>query len=251
MHNSKPVATPMQTSVKQSLFPGDQDPSDDVPYRQAVGSLMYLMVGTRQDLAFVVRKLSQYCEKPLKPHWISVKRVLLYISGTRNRGIQYGASQSLAIVRYSDSDWGGCLETRKTTSGNVFMLAGGAVSWRSHKQTVVATSSCEAEYIASCLATKEALWLSRLYCDVHGLANLKTVTIRIDNSGSISTAQNTSINQRNKHVDIQYHFVRDCVTAKKVIFEYLSTKHPIADPFTKPLKTERFTTLMGVIQFDA
>eukprot|EP00171_Calliarthron_tuberculosum_P001019 IDg1019t1 len=207
MHECKPVATPMETSNAKALFPSDQDPVDEVSYRQAIGSLMYLMVGTRPDLAFVVGRLSQFCEKPLKSHWTAVKRVLRYICGTRDRGIQYGASQSLDPVGYSDSDWGGCLETGKSTRGYLFMLAGGAVSWRPRKQTVVATSSCEAESIASCLATKEALWISRLYSDVHGLNDPNPVTIRIHNSGSTSTVQNTSINQRNKHVDIQYHFV--------------------------------------------
>eukprot|EP00171_Calliarthron_tuberculosum_P009762 IDg9762t1 len=254
MQNCKPVATPMETSNKLTLFPGDQDPAVYIPYRQAVGSLMYLMVGTRPNLAFVVGKLSQFCEKPLKSHWMAVKRVLRYISGTRDRGILFGTSQSLDLVGYSDSDWGGCLETRKSTSGYVFMLAGGVVSWRSRKQTVVATSSCEAEYIASCLGTKEALWLSRLFAGIHGHADPMAVKILIDNNGAISTAQNTSINQRNKHVDIQYHFVRDCVAAKKVIFEHVGTENQIADILTKPLdrvKTERFTTLMGVIPLNS
>eukprot|EP00171_Calliarthron_tuberculosum_P020616 IDg20616t1 len=97
------------------------------------------------------------------------------------------------------------------------MLVGGAVSWRSRKQTVVATSSCKAEYIASCLATKEALWISRLLSNVHGDAKPKPITIHIDKSRSIATAQSTSVNQRNKHVDIQYHFVRDNVASGKVM----------------------------------
>eukprot|EP00171_Calliarthron_tuberculosum_P016967 IDg16967t1 len=172
------------------------------------------MIGTRSDLAFAVGKLTQHCEKPLASHWTAVKRVLRYISGTH--------SQIDERIR--------------------FLLAGGAVSWRSGKQTVVATSSCEAEYIASCLATKEELWLSRILSNIHGDAKPKPVTIHIDNSGSIATAQSTSVNQRNEHVNNQYHFVRDNVTSGKVILEYVSTTDQLADPMTKPLdcfKTER------------
>eukprot|EP00171_Calliarthron_tuberculosum_P021654 IDg21654t1 len=113
MQDCKAVATLMETASKLTLFPGSQDIAEDIPYRQTLGRLMYLMVGTRPDLAFVVGKLSQFCETPLKSHWMAVKRVLRYIAGTRDQGILYGASQGLGLVGYSDSDWGGCLENRK------------------------------------------------------------------------------------------------------------------------------------------
>eukprot|EP00171_Calliarthron_tuberculosum_P021440 IDg21440t1 len=125
MHIYKPVATPMEASKNNplSLFSGAQDLAGEVLYRKEVGSLMYLMVGTRSDLAFAVGKLSQHCEKPLLSHWTAVKGVLRYIADTCDRGLLFSGSQSLVPVGYSDSDWGGCIETRKSTSG--FMLAGG------------------------------------------------------------------------------------------------------------------------------
>eukprot|EP00171_Calliarthron_tuberculosum_P022796 IDg22796t1 len=196
MHICKPVATPMEASKNNtlSLLSGAQDLAGDVSYRQAVCSLMYLMVDTRPDLAFAV-------------------------------GLLFGGSQSLVPVGYSDSDWERFLETRNSTSGYVLMLAGGA----------------------------EALWLSQLLSNVHGDAKPKPITIHIDNSGSIATAQSTSVNQRNKHVDIQYHFVRDNVASGKVMLEYVSTTDQLADPITKPLdrvKTERFASLQGILPLD-
>eukprot|EP00171_Calliarthron_tuberculosum_P000235 IDg235t1 len=112
------------------------------------------MISTRPDIAYAVGKLSQYCENPLKSKWTAVKRVLRYIKGSTGKGIMYGAVNPLKTIGYSDSDWAGCVETRKSTEGFVFLLSGGAVSWRSKKQTVVATSSCEAEYISVCSAAK-------------------------------------------------------------------------------------------------
>lgn len=169
MHTRKPVATPMETSSSKTHFHGDQDPAEDIPYRQAIRSLMYLMVRTRPDLEFVVGRLSQYCEKPLSSHWIAVERVLLYIYGTRDRSIQYGTSQIFDHGGYSDYDWGGCLETRKSTSRYVYLHASGPVSWRSRKKTDLAPSSGGPEYIASSMTTNEALWLSRLVCDITGI----------------------------------------------------------------------------------
>eukprot|EP00171_Calliarthron_tuberculosum_P011319 IDg11319t1 len=141
----------METSDARARFPADQNPADEIPYRQAVEMLMYLMIGTR---SIVVGKLSQFFEKPLKSHWNAVERVLRYI-------------------------FAGDPESRPW--------------WPPHR---------EADYIASCLTTKGALWLSLLYSEFYGLAIPNAATICIYNTGLISSAQNTSINQRNKHVDI-------------------------------------------------
>eukprot|EP00171_Calliarthron_tuberculosum_P017580 IDg17580t1 len=191
----------------------------------------------------------QICKPVATPMETSKNNPLSLFSGAQDL-----AGDSLVPVVYSDSDWDGCLETGKSASGYVFVLAGGAVSWRSRKQTVVVTSSCEAKYIASCLASKEALWLSRLLSNVHGDAKPKPITIHIDNSECIATAQSTSINPRNKHYDIQYHFVRDNVASGKVMLEYVRPTDQLADPMTKPLdrvKTERFASLQGILPLDS
>ena len=183
---------------------------------------MFLMTGTRPDIAFAVCFLAKFCDAPLEPHWNAVKRVLRYISGTRRDGLTFGSISSTEIIGYSDADWGGCRTTRKSTSGFLFCMAGAPVSWRSRKQTVTASSSCEAEYVASCTATKEAVWLSRLVADMHG-TSAKRVIISLDNQGAIDTTRNQAINQRNKNIDIQIHYVRDMVELKRADFKYCPT----------------------------
>jgi hypothetical protein len=206
------------------------------------------MITTRPDIAYAIGKLSQHNQNPRNHDWVAVKRVLRYISGTRDFGILYDGSKALSIDGYSDADWGGCKATRKSTSGAIFLVAGGAVSWRSKKQTCVATSTCEAEYIASCLAAKESIWLARLLGDLSN-TEPRQVSIKVDNDGTIDTGNNTSINQRNKHIDLQYHFVRDSIQSKRIKLVSCPTSEQAADPLTKPLDRvifEKLRNLQGV-----
>eukprot|EP00171_Calliarthron_tuberculosum_P001088 IDg1088t1 len=204
-------------------------------YSIVIGSLMYLMIGTRPDIAFAVGKLSQHCEKPRLQHWIAAKRVLRYVKGTRNLSITYGTKSSLEPLGYCDSDWGGCVETRKSTEGYLFLIAGGAVCWRSKKQSIIATSTCEAEYVSLCSAAKEAIWLSRLLATVLGKPSPTPITIMVDNEGAIASSHSTSINQRNKHIDMRYHFVREAVLSGLVKIQHCTSEEEAADPLTKPL----------------
>lgn len=248
MTNSNPVATPMDRSYNESVAQ-ESEPAHNVPYMQAIGSLMYLMITTRPDIAFAIGKLSQNSQNPRKYDWIAVKRVLRYINGTRNFGILYDGSEILTVDGFADADWGGCKVTRKSTSGAIFLVAGGAVSWRSKKQTCVATSTCEAEYIATCLATKESIWLARLMADLLNQEKPSQVLIKVDNHGAIDTSYNTSINQRNKHIDLQYHFVRDAVHSNRIRVQHCPTSEQIADTLTKPLdrvQFEKLRTMAGI-----
>ena len=129
MKDSKPVHTPMDRSYQESQDEPSK-PVDSTLYRQAVGSLMYLMIGSRPDIAFAIGKLSQHFESPQQQHWVAVKRVLRYVNGTSEFGILYDGSKSDLIKGYSDADWAGCRSSRKSTSGFIFLVAGGAVSWR-------------------------------------------------------------------------------------------------------------------------
>ena len=242
MVDANPTCTPMEVNSPhlESSDLDPEQPAHDVPYRQAIGCLMYLMIGTRPDIGYAVGKLSQYCEKPTKSNWSSVKRVLRYLKGTRNIGITFRGNSNVQPVGYCDSDWAGCRETRKSTEGMVFLLAGGAVHWRSKKQSIVATSTCEAEYIAAYSATKEAIWLSRLFASMLSQASSTPITVRIDNHGTVQMAHNVSINARNKHIDIRYHFVREAVGTKLVVLEHCSHTEQVADTLTKPLPRIKF-----------
>lgn len=133
-----------------------------VPYREAIGSLMYLIIETHPEVAFAIGKLSKFCGRSERKHWYAVKHLLQYISGSKSVCICYGRNANLVPYGYRKSDWGGDVETRKLVSGYLFMMAEGEISWASRKQTIVVTSTCEAEYIAVTDACKKAVWLLRV-----------------------------------------------------------------------------------------
>ena len=208
----------------------------EVPYRQAIGSLMYLMIGTRPGISYAVGKLAQFCESPKLKHWTAVKRVLRYVSGSRTMGICFDGAAELRALGYCDADWAGDVKDRKSTSGYIFMMGGSALSWASRKQTVVSTSSCEAEYIAMSTACKEWMWLKRLV-SVFTSHTGKSDKMKLfsDSQSGIKLSQNESINRRNKHIDITYHYVRDVVKKGEIELGYIPTGDMIADMLTKPL----------------
>ena len=135
----------------------------NIPYRSSIGSLMYLMVSTRPDLAAAVGILSRFMENPGKVHWEAVKKVLRYVQHTKSYGLLYKRSGSLDLVGFCDSNWGGCLDTRRSTTGYVFMMSGGAVSWCSKRQKSTSQSSCEAEYVVAVIILDSFLVLFTIY----------------------------------------------------------------------------------------
>jgi Reverse transcriptase (RNA-dependent DNA polymerase) len=164
MEQANPCFTPMDTNLKltkemQPKTEEDKTAMRKIPYRELVGSLMYVMVGTRPDIAFAVSCLSKYMENPGEQHWAAAKRVLRYLQGTKKTGLVYYSTGNLTVEGFCDADWAGDLSDRKSTSGYVFIQAGGAVSWKSKRQLTVALSTAEAEYMATANATSEALWL--------------------------------------------------------------------------------------------
>lgn len=250
METSRPVKTPMEKLIFSSSSNISDLAAADVPYRQAIGSLIYLVTNTRPDIAFTVGQLSKHPENPSQSNWASVKRVLRYLAGTRAHGILFDGKKGFEIQGFSDSDYAGSIEDRKSTSGYIFLIAGGAISWKSKKQATIATSTCEAEYMACCTATKEAVWISRLIADILQKTNPEPVTIGIDNNGTIFLANNPAINERSKHIDVQYHFVRECIKDKKINLIHCNTNDQLADPLTKPLehiKHSRFCQLFGLV----
>ena len=159
LKDAKPVATPVCVSSKLTKATDDDELVDESLYQSAVGSLQYLSTMTRPDITFAVSNVAKYCSKPTKEHWIAVKRIMRYLKGTHNLGLTYKKSDSNSCVGFSDSDWAGDLDDRKSTSGYIFQVGGTAISWKSRKQSCVALSTAEAEYIALSLAAQEAIWL--------------------------------------------------------------------------------------------
>jgi hypothetical protein len=157
-------------------------------YRQLIGSLMYL-VNTRPDICFAVSTLSQYMVEPRHVHWIAAKHVLRYLHGTVGYGLRYVSDGDVKLQGYTDSDWAGSAVDRKSTSGCCFSLGSGMISWLSRKQTSVALSTTEAEYIAASVASREAVWLRKLLAGIFDL-ELEPTLIHCDNQSCVKLSEN-------------------------------------------------------------
>ena len=185
-------------------------------------------------------------QNPGHAHWEAAKRLLRYLKGTRELWLTFGREQR-GIEGFSDADHGG-QEHQRSISGYVFLFDGGAVSWSSKKQTIVAQSSTEAEYVALAHATKEALWICMLLSNL--LSPLTAPTILFgDNLSSISLAKNDAFHSRTKHINIQYHFICDIIEKNLIELQYCPTGEMAADGFTKPLarqKVEKMAELIGL-----
>ncbi|KAG2758651.1 hypothetical protein Pcac1_g29243 [Phytophthora cactorum] len=256
MEKSNPVKTPQDPGLKltKAMCEGGckhDETMANVPYRNAVGCLMYLMVGTRPDLAAAVGVLSQFAADPCPTHWQALKRVFRYIQGTKTHGIEFQGSCEDGLQGYSDADWAGDIESRRSTSGYAFMMNGGCISWRSKKQRTVALSSTEAEYMALSEATQEAAWLKVFLCELGEMANDEAVKIYEDNQGSIALAKNPEFHKRTKHIDIRYHFVREKVEDGQVVLQYVSTTDMLADIMTKPIPATQFGVLRNKLGIQA
>ncbi|KAF1332324.1 Integrase catalytic core protein, partial [Globisporangium splendens] len=248
MQDCKPVKTPQDPGLRltKSMCEGGckhDDTMKGVPYRSAVGAVMYLMVGTRPDLAAAVGTLSQFASDPCPTHWQALKRVLRYLQATPTHGIRFSGSGDGKLIGYSDADWAGDIETRRSTSGYVFVLNDGCISWRSKKQRTVALSSTEAEYMALSEATQEAVWLKAFMRELGEDAGDGALTVFEDNQGAIALAKNPEFHKRTKHIDIRYHFVREKVEDGQVVLEYCSTQEMLADLMTKPIPAAQFDAL--------
>jgi hypothetical protein len=260
MHGSKPVKVIIPIGVKLSAYecPKTQEEEENmshVPYASAVCSLMYAMVCTRPNIAHVVGVLTRYMSKPGKEHWTTMKRVFRYLRGTTSYGLCYqrrlGLDRVLVLHGFADADWAGDLDHRRSTSGYVFNLFGGAISWMSKRQVVVTLSTSKVEYMAATHASKEVVWLQRL-CSCIGLVQ-KAARLACDSKSAIFLATNPTYHLKAKHIDVQYHFVRDMVEEKKVLLEKVDTLKNVADSLTKSVSTEFFfwcRGTMGIVALD-
>lgn len=239
MPEEKLPQPPMIVNLQQSLQ-DKSTPIYNIPYRQAISSLIYLMTGTRPYISFSVGWLAQFQENPSLEHWTAVKRNFRYLSGTRSFEISYNGHYSSDIIGYSDSDWAGCLSSRRSTRGYIFLIAGGSVTWRSKKQTIVSTSSCEAEYVTSYLAAQESTWISRVLLTLRNHTSAPPIQLLLDNQGSIYISETESINQRNKHIEIKFYYIRDQVRLGAITLHYCPTDYMSSDTMKTSLSRFKF-----------
>ena len=238
MLGAKPRSTPMETALHLSPAQSESDllNAKDYPYAELIGSLLYLAVCTRPDIAYAVNALARHMAKPTMAHWHAAKGVLRYLLGT-SYCLTYSPSTE-NIIGYCDADYAGDVSTRRSTTGYAFVLANGAVSWNSRLQTTVAVSTAEAEYMAASSAVKEALWLRKLLSELRLLSG--PVHIHTDNQASLALMKNPLTSQRAKHIDIQYHFVRERIIGNEVQFTFIPTAEMVADCMTKALPKPKF-----------
>lgn len=212
-------------------------------YKQLVGSLMYL-TATRPDIMYAVSLISRYMSKPTELHLLAAKRVLRYLQGTTNFGILYKKGGNKELIGFTDSDYAGSVEDRKSTSGYVFILSDAAVAWSSRKQPIVTLSTTEAEFVAAAACTCQAVWMKRVLKKL-GYGGSESTIIFCDNSSTIKLSKNPVMHGRSKHIDVRFHFLRDLVNEGVVQLKFCGTQEQVADILTKPLKLESFQELRG------
>lgn len=226
-------------------------------YRELVGALLHAAQVTRPDIAFAVGRLARKQECPTGEDWADAKRVLRYIKGSLNLKLCYHKDAAVGdLVGYSDADFAECPDSRRSTSGHVYLMAGGAIVWGSKRQGMVTLSTTEAEYVALTEAAKTGIWLRRLLGDVDmgqggGMA---AVLILEDNHGAALLAIHGGFHQRTKHIDVKWHYIRERVVAGEIVVRPTGTEQMVADVLTKGLGKPKHlwcTREMGLIEDDA
>jgi hypothetical protein len=256
MMEAHPRGTPMETTIRISKDDSPKTPNDDIrtQYQQILGSLLFAGIMTRPDLANACAQLGRVMSSPGQLHLDALKRVLRYVKGTLDKGIQFtnkdwtppGSSTAvpaLTLVGFSDSDWAGSADDRTSTSGFILMAAGGPLSWKSKGQRIQALSSAEAEYIALTVAAKEIVYARGILSELGILdsSGNGTTTLFCDSTAAISIAQHSGIRDATKHIALRRFFLRTLVESRQIKIEKVCTKLNVADFLTKALPADDFS----------
>jgi len=246
LKDSLSIYTPLDSKVKLEL---NKDSSykaskEDIKYFQSlIGSLLYITLGTRPDIAYSTIKLSRYSSNPSKEHIDFALRIVRYLKTTKDITITYKGFPN-TINGYCDSDYAGDIETSKSTLGYVFYLASGPISWKSKLQSIIAQSTTEAEFIAINAASKEAVYLKSLLEEL-GFYNQKLFPLYTDNNGALLLSKNPRFHERTKHIAVKYYYIRDLIEKGIIDLLFISTKEQKADGLTKALDRIKFNLFLG------
>jgi hypothetical protein len=246
------VKTPMVTGQKLDAYDGIATAASIRDFAAQLGSIMYAMTITRPDIAFAVSTLAQHTKNPGPDHWQALKRIFLYLRSTMDYCIIFGGTDTdnNNLSGYTDASFAEDPATRRSTGAYVFMLNGGPVSWTSKRQATVALSTTEAEYMALCQATREAAWLRQLLTELGFCQSKEPIKIHADNQSAIALGKNPEFRKRSKHIDVQYHYVRQEIEDNRVTVPYLPTGQMIADGLTKALSPELHQRLINRCRLD-
>lgn len=248
MEDCNGISTPSDANQPMNSF--EESDKSSYPYRELIGSLMYLAIGTRPDIAHSVSVASRFLESPTVVHERAAKRILRYIKNTINIGILYLNSDTDELTAFSDADYAGDMDTRRSTSGSAFMFGSSIISWSSERQKSVSLSTTESEYIAASQCVKELIWLSSLFREILNVKELKIV-LYMDNQSAIRLVKNPEFHKRSKHIDVRYHFIREKFEEKMFDLKYICTNDMLADIFTKALAAPKFNVFvkkLGIVK---
>ena len=255
MTKCRPVSTPTFQNV---VYSKAQCPKNDaelkamkeVPYLQALGSLIYLATCTRPDISYA-SELSKKASNPGETHWEGIKRVMIYLRGTSSYGISYGHTPTAAnLVGYADASYAKCVDTRRSRYGGIYLFNGGPVEWKSKLTRTVALSSMEAEYIGACEFARIGVWLRRSLDEV-GFPQAEATPLGCDNKSAIIFGNDAIVQNRSRHIDTRYHYIREVINENKVALFYQPTSEIPADILTKPLGVGAFKkcrATMGIFE---
>lgn len=238
MLDCKPASTPEEVGAVD-LSDAPRLPPD-APFKELVGSLLYLVTCTRPDIAHAVSVASRTSE-PTEAHWKALKRILRYIKGTRDVGIHFRWEKFPKLVGYSDADYANDIETRRSTTGYCIMFGGGPVAWRCQRQAIVTLSTTEAEYVSGCELVKELLPIRELLLELDQVEPEPTPVL-IDNQSTVKIAKNDGGQQRTKHIDVRDKWLNEQVDRKKIEVKHITADHQVADMLTKPLHKAKFVS---------
>lgn len=232
MSSCKPIATPSEINGKLSANDGPLI-DDPTSYQSLAGALQYLTF-TRPDLTYAVQQICMYMHAPRAPHLHALKRILRYVKGTTSLGLSIHRSPATTVIAYTDADWAGCPDTRRSTSGYSVFMGDNLLSWSSKRQTTLSRSSAEAEYRGVANVVSELCWLRNLLLELHCPPSHASI-VYCDNVSAIYLSHNPVQHQRTKHIELDIHFVREKVQRGQIRVYHVPSRYQLADIFTKGL----------------
>ena len=251
--NTKSTPLPSGATLSESDSPKtdeDRHYMKDKPYREALGSCMWAQVATRPDIAYALSVLARFQTNPGPAHWKAMLHLLAYLKGTLHYKITYQRGGNIDPIGFVDADYAGDIDMRRSTSGYVFTMASGPVSWSAKRQATVALSTTEAEYMALTRAAQQALWMFSFMSEV-GLTRTFPAILHGDNAASIALTLNTKGHARAKHIDIRHHYIRERVAEGEIGLVQIPSEENLADIFTKPLPRVIHQKLVRALKLDS